>query len=112
VLFPLVTTVFAIFLGWLRLTTGSVWAGSVAHVANNGIEDNLNRLTLTGSLGGTMTTSAGVTSLTAEAIVVLGIVATHRLGVRRHGAPESTAALTRSPGPEHANSLYVPNGTV
>jgi hypothetical protein len=104
--------VFAIFLGWLRRTTGSVWAGSVAHAANNGIEDNLNRLTLTGSLSGTVTTSAAVTSLTAEAVLLLGIVATHRLSAGRRAASGRPGTIARPTDDDHMSSLYARNSAI
>lgn len=42
--FPIATTTTAVFLGLVRLRTGSVWPGCVAHAASNGTEDNLDRL--------------------------------------------------------------------
>ncbi len=33
--FPVYTILFSILLGWLRLRTGSIWAPSLAHAANN-----------------------------------------------------------------------------
>jgi membrane protease YdiL (CAAX protease family) len=79
VLFPVWTTVFSIFLGWLRLRTGSIWPGSVAHAANNVTADSLNRLTFTGRTSGVPSDSSNVISLAAEAALLLSIVAADRL---------------------------------
>jgi membrane protease YdiL (CAAX protease family) len=101
VIFPISTTVFAVFLGWLRLRTGSVWPGSVAHASNNGAEDSLHRLAFTGRADGTPALSSTAPSLLAEAIVLLGIVAADHLLRRRRGILAPGDSSTRS-GPAAA----------
>ncbi len=78
-LFPVGTTVSSVFLGWLRQRSGSVWASSVGHAANNGTQDNLTRLAFAGGTGGTLPASASAPILLAEAVVLLGIVAVDHL---------------------------------
>lgn len=73
-LFPLQTVLFSIFLGWLRQRTGSVWAGSMAHAANNGLGDNLGRLAFTGRLDGIYSGGQMLLSFAAESLVLGGIV--------------------------------------
>jgi membrane protease YdiL (CAAX protease family) len=82
-LFPLVTTVSSVFLGWLRRRSGSVWAPSVAHAGNNGLADNLVRLGFTGSVVGPLPMSAMAPALVAEVILFAAIVAGDRLLGRR-----------------------------
>jgi len=84
--FPLGTVTMAIFLGWLRLRTGGVWAGSVAHSANNVTEDSLGRLAFTGHASGTYPESAWAPTQLAEMVVLLGIVVGDVLWQRRRTA--------------------------
>jgi membrane protease YdiL (CAAX protease family) len=86
-LFPVATTVLSVFLGWLRFRTSSVWATSVGHASNNITELNLTQLAFTGSTGGTLPASASAPIILAEAIVLLGIVATDHLVILRRAAP-------------------------
>jgi membrane protease YdiL (CAAX protease family) len=100
-LFPLGTVLMAIFLGWLRCRTGSVWAGSVAHAANNGLGDNLNRLAFTGRVDGIPSTSTILPSLLAEMLVLGGTVVVdcflrQRTGSQEEGAAQSPLRLGRS----------------
>ena len=92
-IFPVATTTMSVFLGWLRLRTGSVWPGSVAHASNNATENNLSRLTFTGDSSGTLPASATWPILLAEALVLLGIVAVDHL--RRQ--PRRTALAPDAP---------------
>jgi membrane protease YdiL (CAAX protease family) len=71
---PATTVVFSIFLGWLRFLTGCVWTGSVAHASNNVTEDSLHSLSFTGHQSGIPSEGAGVASMLAEALVLLGVV--------------------------------------
>jgi membrane protease YdiL (CAAX protease family) len=78
-LFPLVAVVLSLFFGWLRAVTGDVWAGSVAHAANNGMENDWHRLAFTGRTDGVTSRSADLVLIVTEAVVLVGIVAMHRL---------------------------------
>lgn len=100
-IFPLGTITMAIFLGWLRLRTGSVWAGSVAHASNNVTEDSLGNLAFTGSANGTYPWNATAPGLLAEAIVLLGLVAVDHVRERR----QRTRLLSEEPGPAVGLSL-------
>jgi len=82
-LLPVATTTMSVFLGWLRARTGEVWAGSVAHAANNATEDSWHRLAFTGRADGVPAASSNVAAVIAEALVLLGIVATDHLVRRR-----------------------------
>jgi uncharacterized protein len=92
ILLPISTTILSILLGWLRLRTGSVWAGSVAHAANNGLEDNLNSLAFAGRISDATKSGPAIVSLLAEAIVVLGIVAGD--GARRRNRATASPLAT------------------
>ena len=82
-LFPVATTTFSVFLGWLRLRTGDLWAGSVAHAANNVTQNSLTRLVYTGQSGGVPAWSFAIPVMLAEAAVLLGVVAADHFRLRR-----------------------------
>ena len=93
-LFPLFTVAMSIFLGRLRRRTGSVWAGSAAHAANNGLADNLNRLAFTGRVDGVPSMSAMLPSLFGELVALAGIVLIDHV-VGRDVRDETAGALQR-----------------
>jgi Type II CAAX prenyl endopeptidase Rce1-like len=74
VAFPLSTITASIILGYLRLSTDSVWPCSVAHSGNNGAGSNLSQLAFTGKTTGALPNSALV-GIVADAIICLGIIA-------------------------------------
>ena len=82
-LYPAATVISSIFLGWLRTRTGNVWAGSIAHAANNITEYNLNRTSFTGSQNAALPAAVSVPILLAEAIVMIGVVAADTVRRRR-----------------------------
>jgi len=99
--FPVFGVTISIFLGWLRARTGSVWAPSVGHAANNGFEDPWSRFAFTGDRAGDLPTFATVPLLLAEAIVLVGIVMIDRLWRRdrplhRHLGVEAGALAGRA----------------
>lgn len=84
-LYPAVTTVSAVFLGWLRRRSGDVWVPSVAHAANNGLADNLVRLGFAGHVGGTLPWGAVAPALLAEVLLFATLITGDRLRRRRSG---------------------------
>jgi hypothetical protein len=82
-LYPLITTVSSVFLGWLRRRSGGVWAPSVARATNNGLGDNLVRLGFAGRVDGALPWSAAAPALLAEVLVFGAIVAGDSLLWRR-----------------------------
>jgi uncharacterized protein len=96
-IFPLATTTLSVFLGWLRLRTGDIWAGSVAHAANNVTEDSWTRLAFTGQTAGVPAWTVGIPILLAEAVVLLGIVALDRCRHRGRRPARSAPARTQRP---------------
>lgn len=93
-LFPIATTSLSVFLGWLRMCTGDIWAGSVAHAANNVTEDSWHRLAFTGQASGVPAMPANVVVVIAEAIVLVGIVAVSSL--RRAQRARAVATMSRT----------------
>ena len=87
--FPIFGVVAAVFLGWLRLRTGSVWAASLGHSANNLIALKLTTLAFTGRPDGTLHASWTLPTVLAEAVILLGIVAADRLLRRRQSSRHS-----------------------
>ena len=91
--YPLATTISSVFLGWLRLRTGSVWAASVGHAANNTAADPLSRLGFAGRADGVLPSGAAAPSLLAEALLFGLIIAGDRM--RRWGnRPEQPLGAT------------------
>lgn len=95
-LYPLVTTVSSVFLGWLRRRSGSVWAPSVAHAANNGPADSLTRLAFTGHADGALPSSAMAPALLAEVLLFAVLIAGDGL-MRRRPEREGAAIPPASP---------------
>jgi membrane protease YdiL (CAAX protease family) len=86
---------FSVFLGWVRSVTGSVWATSVAHGSNNVTNDNLQRLTYTGTEAGSLPDTAVALSLISEALCWGAVIAAHALWTspaRRSRAPSGSPA--------------------
>jgi membrane protease YdiL (CAAX protease family) len=105
-LFPFVAVVLSLFFGWLRAVTGDVWAGSVAHASNNGMENSWHRLAFTGRTDGVTARSADLILVVVEAVVLVGIVTAHQIvaghrASRRHVIPAyegGRARMSRTPG--------------
>jgi membrane protease YdiL (CAAX protease family) len=73
--FTVGTVTMSAFLGWLRTRSGSVWGPSLGHASNNVTEDNLTRHAFsTAEIG----PGQGAAVLSAEAVVLLGIVGLDR----------------------------------
>ena len=90
--FPIFAVVASVFLGWLRLRTGSVWAASAGHAANNLTALKLTSLAFLGREDGTLQASWTLPTVLAEASILLGIVAADRLLRRRRRSPRAERA--------------------
>lgn len=84
-LYPTGTVVSSVFLGWLRLRTGDIWAGSLAHATNNSTQYNLNQGAFGGGVESPFLLTSSVPILLAEALVLVGIMSVGA-GRRRAGA--------------------------
>jgi membrane protease YdiL (CAAX protease family) len=81
----------SVFLGWLQAVSGTVWAPSVGHSANNTLEASLGSALFAGRSGAFAVPPGPVAAvLVAEACVLLGAVA---LGSRRAAATTAGAAV-------------------
>jgi membrane protease YdiL (CAAX protease family) len=96
--FPPVGIVMAIFLGWLRLRTGSVWAASAGHAANNITALSLTALAFTGRPDGILDASWTLPTVLAEASILLSVVAVDWLLHRRQSGHVGDSA------PHHARA--------
>ena len=104
-LFPVVAVVLSIFLGWLRLQTGDIWAGSMAHASNNITEDSWWRLAFTGRTDGVPSMGAVIPTVIAEVLVLIGIVATHQF--MRRGTAHSALWTRRQNADLRARSPII-----
>ena len=86
--------VMSVFLGWLQARSGTVWAASFGHSANNTLEANLGSAVFAGRTGAfAVPPGAAAAIVLAETTVLLGAVA---LGSRRRRA--APGPVTKVPG--------------
>jgi uncharacterized protein len=81
------TITMSIFLGWLRRRAGSIWTCSLGHSTNNLTEDNLNKVSMTGTTSQAVSSTASLAVVAAEAFVLLGIVMADRARLRWRSTP-------------------------
>ena len=98
IVFPVFGVVAAVFLGWLRQRTGSVWAASMGHSANNLIALKLTTLAFTGQQSGVLQASWTLPTVLAEAIILLGIVSVDWLLRHRRRRPLAIGAQYQARG--------------
>ena len=78
-IFTIFTILLSIILGWLRLTTGSVWAASVGHGATNAIGGSLTLMLFSGSKNWMWVGYNGILAWIPLGIVCLWLIFTGKL---------------------------------
>ena len=84
--FPMSTILLSIIFGWLRQSTGSIWAPSLAHAAANCIGSSLTMLWFAGNEHWILWSYLGVLGLVPLGAIGAWIVLTGRLGPTRRSA--------------------------
>ena len=80
-LFPVTTTLWSIIFGWLRLRTGSIWAASLAHAANNSVGGTWLALLFYGGPNWTLVSYGSVIAWIPLSLMCAWIVVSGRLAL-------------------------------